>query len=355
MTGNVYLAKKSVQQQPDVLQNLVSIDQLSRRAADMIQQLLTFARKGMVSKKELPLTPFMTELMRFFQTTMPENIHIKQDICMEPLSIYGDSTQIHQILMNLINNARDAVEDVHAPCITITLKAFTADKTFIAAHPDCNSASYAHLCISDNGSGINTEHLEHIFEPFYTTKEQGKGTGLGLSMVYGAVHTHDGFVDVDSCIGQDTTFHLYFPLIETTAETQPVQQQRSIEGQGELILIADDEDMARETMAEVVKAMGYRVVTAADGLIAVDVFKQHQQEISLALLDVVMPHLGGVQLAKRIKNMNADLPIIFLTGYDREHVLNGNEALENTEILSKPVNFNTLSHSIRQMLETNKQ
>jgi len=351
MTGNLYLAKQKVQQQPDVLQKLISIEQLSRRAADMIQQLLTFARKGIVSKKAMSLTPFIKESMRFFHTTLPENINIIENICTENLPIHGDNTQIHQILMNLINNARDAVEGLHEPRITIGLKPFTADKLFLTSHPYFKQHAYAHLSISDNGSGIGKETIAHIFEPFYTTKEQGKGTGLGLSMVYGAIQTHDGFVEVDSTEDQGTTFNLYIPLIEgceTASQASP--QETTCKGQNELILIADDEPVVRETMNEVLQSLGYRTLMAEDGLMALELFKQHQQDIDLALLDVVMPHLGGVQLATRIKAIQSKLPIIFLTGYDKEHVLNGSKPLNNTAILTKPISLDVLSQKIRQML-----
>jgi len=352
MVGNLYLAKQKVQQQPDVLQKLISIEQLSSRAADMIQQLLTFARKGIVSKETMPLTAFIQESMVFFHTTLPENIKLNEDICTENLSIHGDNTQIHQILMNLINNARDAVEGLHEPCITISLKPFTADETFLVSHPYFKKEAYAHLSISDNGHGIGKEKIAHIFEPFYTTKEQGKGTGLGLSMVYGAIQTHDGFVEVDSIEDQGTTFNLYIPLVEDSQTSTPsVQKETTCKGKNELILIADDEPVVRETMADVLQSLGYKVLMAEDGLMALELFKQKQGQIDLALLDVVMPHLGGVQLATRIKAIQADLPIIFLTGYDKEQVLNGSEALENTDILTKPINLDVLSQRIRQMLE----
>jgi len=171
-------------------------------------------------------------------------------------------------------------------------------------------------------------------------------------MVYGALKTHHGYVEVDSVEGEGSTFHLYIPLLEPKAiPAEPAQQEEAIEGQGEMILLADDEPMIRNVMAEVLKSLEYRVLLAEDGLEAIEVFKTNQQEIALALLDVVMPHCGGMPLATTIREMNPDLPVIFLTGYDQEQVLNGAEPMPNSEVLTKPVNFDCLSQQIRNMLD----
>ncbi|MFQ5346133.1 MAG: PAS domain S-box protein, partial [Mariprofundus sp.] len=344
MTGNIYLAKLMLEDEPDVVRKLAKVEELSHHAADMIQQLLTFARKGMVIMKEMPLTPFVKETLKLLHTLVPENITLNQEICSEPLSIKGDGAQLHQVLVNLLNNARDAVENTVAPCITIRLELFHTDAALIENHPYFESGAYAHLSIEDNGVGIPEQQQEHLFEPFFTTKEQGKGTGLGLSMVYGALKTHGGFVDVNSTEGEGTTFHCYLPLLEKEAsppESTPATEATA--GQGELILLADDEQIVRDIMAEILESLGYRVLQAKDGLETVELFKEHQGEIALAILDVVMPHCGGMALAKQIRAVNPDMPIMFVTGYDKEHLLNGEEPLPNSDVLTKPVNFDLLS------------
>ncbi len=352
MTGNLYLAKKRAGENADVAQKLANVEELSRHAAEMIRQLLAFARKGMVSMKEMPLTPFISETLKLLSASVPENIAVHQDICSDDLLIKGDGAQLHQLLANLLNNARDAVEGVEEPCIAIRLELFEPDDAFIEDHPCFEIGAYAHLSIADNGCGIPEHQLEHLFEPFFTTKEAGKGTGLGLSMVYGAVKTHHGFVDVDSIEGKESTFHIYIPLLEQEDGVAcSGRATNAAEGQGELLLLADDEQMVREVMAEVLESFGYEVLLAEDGKEAIEVFQAHQDKIALALLDVVMPHLGGMQLAGRIRIIKPELPVIFLTGYDKEHVLNGDERIQNSEILTKPVNFDDLSHSIRQLLD----
>jgi len=253
--------------------------------------------------------------------------------------------------MNLLNNARDAVEHEDAPCITVTLDKFQANDAFIDKYPYFNTGIYAHLSVEDNGCGIPEKQIEHLFEPFFTTKEQGKGTGLGLSMVFGAIKTHHGFVRVESIEGEGSTFHVYIPLMESKATAfEPLQKLEPARGLGELILLADDEQHVHETTAEVLETLGYKVVQAEDGLKAMEEIKMHQKEIGIALLDVVMPHCGGVPLAKRIREVSPNVPVIFMTGYDKEHVLNGDEQIPNSEILTKPVQFESLSQMIRKLL-----
>jgi len=351
MTGNLYLAKIRTEN-PDVVKRLANVEELSGHAAEMIQQLLAFARKSMVSMQEMALAPFINETLKLLRTSVPENIAFRVDICSEALQVKGDATLLHQVLTNLVNNARDAVENVDAPNITIRLAFFQSDDGFIEKKPYFVSGSYAHLSVEDNGIGIPMHQLEHLFEPFFTTKEQGKGTGLGLSMVYGAVKTHHGFVEVDSIKDKGSVFHIYIPLLEkavSATDSAPVIE--AAHGHGELILLADDEQIVRNVMAEILESMGYQVLQASDGLEAKELFTMHEQDIALALIDVVMPHCGGMALAMQIRSVNPDVPVIFLTGYDKERALQGEAPMQNSEMLTKPVNFNLLSQCIRQMLD----
>jgi len=259
---------------------------------------------------------------------------------------------LHQVLVNLVNNARDALEGVDKPCITIKLEPFQVDDAFIEKHPYFKAGAYARLCVADNGTGISKRHIEHLFEPFFTTKEQGQGTGLGLSMVYGAVKTHHGFVEVESRSGEGSTFHIYIPLLKPKeVAVDSVHALETAEGQGELILLADDEPVIREVMAEVLESIGYKVIMAADGLEAFDLFKAHEQDIAIALLDLIMSRMGGAQLAGQIRAMKPELPVIFLTGYDKEHVLAGARPIQNSKTFAKPVNYDDLSHHMRKMLD----
>jgi len=348
ITGNLYLMKKRVQEMPDMLRKLESVEQLSFRAADMIQQLLTFARKSIVSMKQIPLTAFIKETLKLLRTSVPENIKMNQNICADDLRIEGDATQLHQVLMNLLNNARDAVEGVDAPLLTVNLDVFQPDNAFLETHAYFNAGRYAHLSVKDNGCGIPEHQLKHLFEPFFTTKEEGKGTGLGLAMVFGAIKTHHGFFEVESVEGTGSTFHLYFPLLEVVQKASALQQGKGYaEGHGELILLADDEQHVLETGKDVLEEMGYRILTAVDGQQAVEIFEAHAEEIDLCIFDVVMPVLDGDKAAKCIRLLDHKVKIIFATGYDKNRLDN----IAHETILSKPFAIEEMSRLVREVLD----
>jgi len=360
--GYLYLLKGLTREMPDVVNKLSHIERISGRAADMIKQLLIFARKDSVRRKNIVLGPYIKSAFDLIRTSVPENIAFHQDICSDALQINGDEIQIHQMLMNLVSNARDALGNVADPCITVKLDAFQTDDEFIKCHPYFTAGRYAHLSVKDNGCGIPRKQMEHLFEPFFTTKDVDKGTGLGLAVVYGGVESHDGFVDMESIEGEGTTSHIYLPLLEAEETTSVLPQDEKVvekvvekiaEGNGELILVADDEPNIRETTAEVLESMGYNVLQAKDGLEAIEIFKAHQHEISLAILDIVMPHVGGMELAERLRQLNPGVPVIFVTGYDEGQVFNHHEKMPNCTILTKPVQFYDLSQKIREHLNVN--
>ena len=347
ITGNIYLARLNAQGMPDVVQNLDNIEKISFRAADMIKQLLTFARKGKVSMKPFDLTPFIKETVKFLRISVPENIQMHQNLCSDPLQIYGDVTQLHQVLMNLLNNARDAVEGVDKPCISISLEMFHADDEFIKSYSYFTGGFYAHLSVKDNGCGIPGHKVKHLFEPFYTTKEQGKGTGLGLAMVFGAMKTHHGYVGVESIEGEGSTFSIYLPLLEIDdIAIAPSQVKKVVKGQGETILLVDDDPHIVGAGKKVLESLGYRVLTATDGQQAVNIFEARPEDIDLCIVDIVMPVLGGDKAIRLIRQINPHVKVIFATGYDKKNRID----MANETVLSKPFSVIEMSHLIRKKL-----
>ena len=346
LSGNIYLAKSSSDTTPKMGQYLTTAEDLVERAADLIRQLLTFARKGHVKMSPISLTEITEEALSLLRVSTPENIVMCHELCSEPLMVNGNATQLHQVLANLLINASDAVINSSNPSITITLNRFDTDKTWLKNHANFEKRGYAHLSVTDNGYGISEASIEHLFEPFFTTKQQGKGTGLGLSMVFGAIKAHEGFIEVKSKNGKGASFHIYIPLLEGNAgvvaepQTQPL-----VQGNNELILVVDDDLRVIEVTKQLVESLGYRVVVASDGLEAVSQFEGHQQEIALVILDVVMPNLGGVEAYQRITELRPDTKVIFLSGYDQ-----GKIPLVGHTILSKPCNIYTLSDAIREKL-----
>ena len=344
MTGNLYLAKKQVAEMPEIAQKLNNIESIAFRAADMIKQLLTFARKDIVSIKQIPLTLFIEETFDLLRSSVPENIEIHQHVCDETLYVNGDATQLHQVLMNLISNARDALAEAKNPCITISLERCDADHK----HPFLSPGSYAHLSVEDNGCGIPEEQMKHLFEPFHTTKEQGKGTGLGLAMVFGSVKRHGGIIKAESIKGRGSTFHIHLPLLETREVSHAVKKQETVEdGNGELILLVDDKEDILEMERELLESLGYRVLMATNGQHAVNIFSEHPEDIDLIIMDVVMPVMSGGKAAERIRRIRPEVSIIFSTGYDKNLLAD----MANETVISKPFAIEEISRLIRQSLK----
>ena len=352
MLGNIYLAQTDDALPPELMQYLVVAEDMGYRAAELISQLLTFARKGRFDMQPLELNARLAESFDKRLLMAPENIRLQRVFCAEALPVLGDITQIEQVLMNLLLNARDALVGRPDPEITVRLERFVADTHFRRAHPGDTAVAYACLTVADNGEGIAPQNLERIFEPFFTTKDVGSGTGLGLAMAYSIVQRHGGFIEVESSEGAGTVFRIYLPLADGVDTATGVDAGVvALRGQGELILLADDEPDVLHSIAEVIERLGYRVLAAADGSEAWALFGKHRDEIVLAVLDVVMPGINGTEVAERIRRMQPRLPVIFVTGYDS----GGELAMligERSRVLAKPFRIDELSREIRELLGT---
>jgi len=352
ITGNLYMAKRSAAALPDVVSRLTSVERLSFRASEMIQQLLTFSRKGTVQMNPIAIAPFLKEVIKLQQVTVPENISLTYHVRDISQMVNGDINLLQQVLINLINNARDAVEHAENPSIWIELEQIPVDDLFLGQYPDSTATELARITVRDNGRGMTPEVVEHIFEPFFTTKGVGRGTGLGLSMVFGAVQSHGGAIRVDSQPGQGTTFHLYLPLgqIPDTGELHAAGES-ALRGRGETILLVDDEAEVLTIGKDVLESLGYHVLTATDGLEAIDMYTAHRDEIDLLILDVVMPNMGGVPALQQIQELNPDVKALFATGYDKNNTLVQDGHISPDMMISKPYSIAQLSQAIRAILE----
>jgi len=349
--GNVYLSRRNLEGQPAIAKRLDNIELLGIRAAEMVNQLLTFARKDRVKMKSLSFNAFLREAYNLARASIPENIELICDTCEEPLIIHGDATQLQQVLMNLVNNARDAVSQMDQPRVSCSLTPFVATDVFHKKHPDSKETEFAVLTVRDNGSGIKKEHLHKVFEPFFTTKSVGQGTGLGLAMVYGAVRSHAGIIEVESELGAGTVIRIYLPLKVGVEKPTRKKESVSMQGRGETILLVDDEESMRDTTGEVLNSLGYKILSAGDGEDALELFRAHQAEISLVLTDVVMPKMGGFDLARSIRQYDQTMPIIFATGYDKGQVMSLEDQMSGSVVISKPFSFEEISQLIRTMIE----
>ncbi|MDX8404370.1 MAG: ATP-binding protein [Mariprofundaceae bacterium] len=352
ISANLFMLKRNMDDNPKADERINGINQLVTGAADMIKQLLTFARKDHVEYKAFDLLPFLNEAYKLASVSISPKIKLMYDFPKDRLWIKANGTQVQQVLMNLMNNARDAVKKSKAPYIKVELCHFDANEKFRKKYPELTADSYAKLTVSDNGCGIEKSKISKIFEPFFTTKEIGKGTGLGLAMCYGVIQGHGGTIEVDSTPGEDTSFHVYLPIHD---ESDDIAHQKTlreaVRGNGEHILLVDDDPILSKIQREALSALSYHVIQANNGEEAIEIFKQQSDNIELVILDVVMPVMGGVEAARHIRKIKKDVRIIYVTGYDQDETLSGaNLPGSNDFILDKPFTVDELSHAVRKQL-----
>jgi len=349
----LYVARRELDNPRAADEKLAMAEQLCMRAARTVTQLLAFARQRPLAVRRLRLSRVVEEALAVARMSIPEDVRLEVALPADPFVVRGDAGQLQQVLINLLTNARDALEGRPDPTIRLSVQWFAPDAAFRAAHPEMEEGDLVRLTVADNGCGIRPEDLGRVFEPFFTTKEVGRGTGLGLAMSHGAVHMHGGALEVESRPGVGTAFHVYLPVARAEAESAAARglTQETLPGHGETLLVADDEGDLRETLAAALASLGYEVVTAADGAEAVTRFAAAPDQVALVLLDAVMPGLSGVEAARRIRGMRPDVPLILATGYERRPVLDEVRAWERAIVLEKPLPVATLSRHIRALID----
>jgi len=353
MLGNLYLVQRDMQDHPDALMRLKRVEKQGYQAADVIRQLLTFARTGVMEKKDFDLRPFLKEVIKFARPAIPESIALDVEISSSKMMVSGDPGRIQQAVLNLLTNARHAVEAKFGEGVRsdgrITLRAGICGKR-AGCRGECHMRGVVATCpdtcvrieVEDNGIGMDEATRVKIFDPYFSTKAIGRGTGLGLPMVQGCIELHGGCIEVESLSGEGTSFSCWLPLLEAAAERQVEddtdQPAQLMQGNGELILVADDNSDAREALREMFEGSGFRVVCAADGEEARQQFFAHQKELHAAFLDIVMPRCSGTVVAKYIAEVCPGLPVVLMTGYDLRDTLASKEFMlqGNIAVLTKP-------------------
>jgi PAS domain S-box-containing protein len=322
------------------------------RAAGLTRQLLAFARRQILEPQNIQINSIVTDVLSLLEKVIGKDVEIKTSLTTELAEVRADPSQIEQILMNLCLNSRDAMPG--GGCLVIETCGIELDEESCQKTPGLSPGAYVELVVSDDGMGMDAATREHIFEPFFTTKEPGKGTGLGLATVFGIVRQHDGYVAVQSELGQGTTFRIYLPAAKNIIEaaepgTMPVEQE--LRGGTETLLIADDHDGVREMVCTAMEGRGYRVLRAVDGEDAVQLFRKHSMEIALVVLDIVMPRMGGREAAARMRVLRHDLPVILTTGYSADN--DGLTRVVETGgiVLQKPYDPKKLARRVRQLLD----
>ena len=284
----------------------------TRRGADMVRQVLLFARGKQGDFERLEAGPLVKEMEKLARDTFPQNIAVSAHIAEDLWPVRGNATQLHQVLLNLCVNARDAM--AMGGSLSVAADNVALDDVAARAIPDGRPGDFVVLMVSDTGSGMPPEVKAKIFEPFFTTKPEGKGTGLGLSTSTRIVKAHEGFFSVQSQVGDGTTFEVYLPRLSEVASEAATNAVEAPRGRGQLILIADDEEGVRELLRRSLEDHGYRVRAAANGAEAVSQFREHSAEVMLLITDQSMPVMDGARAIATIRETRADLPVIVLSG-----------------------------------------
>lgn len=325
------------------------IEQSAKRGASIVKQVLTFARGVEGERVLIKPTHLIEEMIDIARKTFPKLIEIKSRYRDDVWSIEADPTQLHQVLLNLCVNARDAMTD--GGSLSIAAENFTVAEDFVSHTPDAKPGPYVLLSVSDTGSGMPQATIDKIFDPFFTTKAIGKGTGLGLSTSLGIVKSHGGFILVESETGRGTTFKIFLPaqLKEITQESEATPE--SLKGNGELILLVDDEASILHVTKMALENKNYRVVSAADGREALKIFSEQSSAINAILTDIGLPYMNGEALAREIKKIKPDAILVASTGQGDLADVAELQALGVVNFLTKPYDSPKLLETLRDALE----
>jgi PAS domain S-box-containing protein len=350
--GYASFAKKKMSLQDPLYHSLNSIERSATQAAELTKQLLGFARRGKYQVKPINCNDLIQDLTQFLRRTIDKRINLEVDLDPHMHLIDGDETQLQQSLINICLNARDAMPAGG------TLKIVTGNRTL---SKDINEkqggwkeGKYVKITLSDTGIGMTQEIRSQIFEPFFTTKEPGRGTGLGLSMVYGIIQNHGGYIEVKSEPGHGTSFELLLPAaVELILEEiSPFPPGRIIPKGSETILIVDDEELIRQLGADILEDVGYKILLAAGGEEAIQIYQENRKEIALVILDMVMPGLGGKETILKLKEIDSKIKVLLSSGYSTNEGV-GEILKEGVGgFIQKPYRDEELIGKVREILDS---
>jgi polar amino acid transport system substrate-binding protein len=323
----------------------------AEKAAQLTHGLLAFSRKQPLKMKYENLNEIVSHVHKFLARIIGEDITLNTSCSGPELPVFADRGQIEQVLINLATNARDAMD--RGGVFSVRSELTSLDSAFTNFHNyDVLPGKYALLTVADTGVGISKEHIDHIFEPFYTTKEVGKGTGLGLAIIYGVIKQHNGFINVYSELGQGTTFRIYLPIKES--QEKPLIGKAEIAlpaGGNETILVAEDDPAVRMLVSKILSSYGYETILAEDGERAIEKFSSHKDSIRLILMDMIMPKKNGKETSEEIHRINPDIKVLFFSGYTADFIENRGLSEDEIELIMKPVQPVELLRKVREMLD----
>ncbi len=334
-------------------QSIEAITKATERGASLVRQLLTFARKTDALLESVQVNDIIGEIKKLLQDTFPKTITISMSLQPDLPAIVADASQIHQVLLNLCVNARDAMPKRG----TLSISTGTIEGESVSSRfPKATARQYVQIEVSDTGTGMDETTRQRIFEPFFTTKGPGKGTGLGLSVVFGIAENHNGFIDVRSAPGEGTSFTVYLPI----PQRAPAVSQRSrksveeIAGGTETILLIEDEEMLRELVKGFLVSKGYTVLIAEDGMQGVEMYQSHQDQIAIVLSDIGLPVLSGQDALRRIREMNPKAKVVLASGYVEPGLKSELFKAGAKDFIQKPYSADEVLQKIREVIDANQ-
>ena len=351
--GFTELALDEVEKDTNIEDSLQEVYAAGMRAKDLVRQILTISRHDEKDVKPIQLTPLIKEALKMLRATIPTSIEFQEDICSESLVVNADATQLHQIIVNMVTNARQAMA-CGTGVLEIGVDTVRFESDIKNKYLDMQPGNFARITVSDNGMGIPEKSLGKIFEPYFTTKEKGEGTGLGLSVVQGIVKSHNGHITAYSKPGKGTTFHVYLPLIKKASVELPDNVSEPLPIGTERVLLVDDEPSIVKMQQQNLERMGYTVTTKINSMDALEAFRASAGKYDLVITDMTMPKMTGDKLAQEIKAIRSNIPVILCTGFS-EKINDHGESQDIDGFLMKPVDKTKMLKTVRKVLDEAKK
>jgi len=346
--GYIELAQMDISENSTVMQKLDKVLTAGHRAKNLVMQILAFSRQNELERKPVQISLVIREVFKLLQVTLPETIQIHQRIGSEAHYIPADSSQIHQLLLNLCTNAAHAME-ASGGTLEVRTRAFLLDLENSHEFPELTPGCYLELTVTDTGHGMNRSTLERLFDPFFTTKPSSKGTGMGLAVVHGIVKRHQGAIRVQSEEGRGSAFQILLPKSAYHSRPAAIKQEL-LSGGHERILFIDDEESLADLGRQQLERLGYRVETATDPLKALLAFRRQPQDFDLIICDITMPKMTGITLARKLMEIRANIPIVLTTGFSELTVEEKALQMGIKALLMKPLTMKALADTIRKAL-----
>jgi len=349
--GHTEFALEKGEKHYDLYADLKEIQTAAKRSADLTRQLLRFARKEIISPKQLDLNDNVESMLNMLRRLIGEDINLvwQPDAYLWPVKM--DPSQIDQIIANLCVNAKDAIAGVGK--LTIETGRHTFDAKYCKEHPGFIPGNFVLLAVSDNGCGMDKHTLDNLFEPFFTNKEVGEGTGLGLATIYGIVKQNNGFINVYSEPGRGSTFKIYLPRLVSDEDTdKAVLDKKEAAGGTEIILLVEDEPTILRMTRMMLEKKGYTVITAATPTEAMEKAKSHSGFIDLLMSDVIMPEMNGRELSEQMTSLCPDIKLLFMSGYTSNVIAHHGVLDHGVEFIQKPFSMKDMTIKVREVLDT---